>query len=560
MHKKGKRDIPQKRKGQLSVLILFTVFLTIGFYLGSMTTAIAKDNEMTNEIERVKKELKRQKSNEDKSPPLKKEQKKSKLAETPEPTVTSKPKPTETPEPTATPKLEPTETPEPAATPKLEPTETPEPTAIPKLEPMETPKPTEAPESTVVPMQEPITVKVIADTKMFRNKEGKRVVKKLKAGESLTVIGNENGLLKVSHNDKEGFVKYIFTDFLDRMGISKPVVISELPDQIATVCKDGVQLRTKPGFGGDTVRTLEYGEKVIIHTEERMFLGEENVYCKITVMNSNEQGYIYDDDSLDWEMEFILSRGISSATEDKSSTEIFEKNFGDDGVTVEVCRPMNLYSGNTTKSKVIAHLQPGKELIVKLCTEANSGWLMAIYNDGPGKVLLGYAQYLNTDYLDKVKQYDSVYKKELNGLKAIINTDSVNLRNRPGITEKSRVVDVRDRGTELLLISYEEVVRYEKHGWYKAIVVDTGKEIYICGKYVDVKEKVKVKKKLELQEDKEEKVATGSSITAEEKSDENVIQETVNNKEKGESVTVEMQVATYFDYKRFLQPAIGKAA
>ena len=346
------------------------------------------------------------------------------------------------------------------------------------------------------------------------------------------MIENENGLLKVSHNDKEGFVKYIFTDFLDRMGISKPVVISELPDQIATVCKDGVQLRTKPGFGGDTVRTLEYGEKVIIHTEERMFLGEENASYKITVENSNEEGYVYDDDSLDWEMEFILWRGNSCVTDDKWSTESVDKNFGEDSITVKVCRPMNLYSGNTTKAKIIKHLQPGEELIVKLCTEAKSGWLMALYNDGPKKILLGYGQYLNTDYLDKVRQYNEVYKKELGGMRAVINTDSVNLRSRPGITRKSKVLGNAGKGTSLILLEYVEAVRYEKYGWFKAKVEGTEDVIYIYGKYVDMKNKKDEEKLKSLKEE--------SAMTVEEYES----KETGNSVEKGNGESVVSEMAT----------------
>ena len=544
MRKERKGVTPQNRSN-LTMIVVFTIFMVVAFYLGSSYTAVAKDNELR---ELVAQEIKKQQAVdfEDKSPPLKQKKRKSKPTETPESTATPKPtlKPTETPESTAT--LKPT----------LKPTETPESTAT--LKP--TLKPTETPDST----EKPVIVKLVRDAQVFGDIEDtKKPLRELKRGEKIKVIGYQYGWLKLTDTVQDEFVYYLDTDYLDRKNSFKPVYVSNQHGQKATVMKDGVELRTEPGFTSKSkkISVLNSGDEVVVHESVDMIYCEEKGYCRVTVADSKQEGYIYKD-GLDWEMEFKIPEDEEITKEEgKNMTEIFEGK----GIEVKVIQPTKMYEGTKSGSAVKKQLNPGDKITVQECREAETGYLMAVYRSG-SETVKGFVDYLKTDYLDRKEIYSPVYQEKLNNVEATVNANSVNLRSKPGITPKSKVEGVAGKGLDLVLVSYVEMVRNERYGWYKVIVVDTGEEMYIYGKYVDVKENARAKKKLKSQEDKKQRVTTGSSITAKEERESDGNQETVSNKEKGESVATKennhVAIATmyYFDNRKFLKYARGNAA
>lgn len=598
--------VTTNRNIQLAVFVI--VILLIGGFVYSVVDAAAMRRELKNVNEKVssveskleenEKELKRQQTSnhEDESPPLKKKKqptrkefreklknlvaktgktvtaKRAKLASgsaVTEETATSKTatsaavstsKSTDTSE-TATPA---TSVPGPTTTPTLGPTAVPKETA--------TPGPTSEPvaTSTATPTQEPIvtekpiTVKVTTDkTTMYKDVWGIEVIQEVKKGNKLTNVTEYGyGMLKVTYNGKEGFVDYLGTDYLDRKKIFSPVYkFQEQDDQEGTVCEEGVELRTKPGFTSksEVITIVESGTRVRILRSVQMLRHEDRFYCEVEVIETGQKGYIISS-ALDEDMTVKLSKGNeneNNRTEKEEDSKSTETSW-ETGLTVKVVHPMKMYEGDTTKSKVLLELEPDEDLFdVQETTESDSGMLMVKCKRG-NKVIKGFVEYLNTDYLDQIKRYDSVYQKKLDNVKTTVNANSVNLRDKPGITKKSKVVGVADKNFNLILVAYEEVVQYEKYGWFKAIVEGTDQVVYIYGKFVDVDMKeVKEQEEKETTKMQEEgKAATGSAITVSEESGDQT--------QKDKSINLVTKTADisdiYFDSEMFLQHIIGRVA
>lgn len=622
-----KEKVTTNRNIQLAVFVI--VILVIGGFVYSVVDAAAMRQELKNVNEKVssveskleenEKELKRQQTSnhEDESPPLKKKKqptrkefreklknlmaktgktvtaKRAKLASesaVTEETKTSKTataaavstsKSTDTsetatpatsvPGPTATP------TPNPTAVPKE--TATPGPTSEPVATSTATPEPTKQPKK----KDKPITVEVINDNAVvYKDDNETEVLAEPKEGEKLTnVTEHEYGMLKVTYKGEEGFVDYKDTDYLKRKGISSPIYEVQVEDETGIICEEGVELRTKPGCTSqsEVIAILEGGMRFIALSNAEMLEDEYKGYYKVLILATGQEGYV-DGRKLDFDaIEIKVSKDNENNQTEKEEDSKSTETSWETGLTVKVVHPMKMHEGDTTKSKVLLELEPDENLFdVQETTESDSGMLMVKCKRG-NKVIKGFVEYLNTDYLDQIKRYDSVYQKKLDNVKTTVNANSVNLRDKPGITKKSKVVGVADKNFNLILVAYEEVVRYEKYGWFKAIVEGTDQVVYIYGKFVDVDMKeVKEQEEKETTKMQEEgKAATGSAITANEEDDnqtktknattgssitaskdgDNQTEKTTSQEYRNENVPksnpIKKQTDIYFDRKMFLR-------
>lgn len=287
-------------------------------------------------------------------------------------------------------------------------------------------------------------IEIVRNSRIFKEpNESSEVLEALDSGEKLIMIEEVGkGWLKVTYNQKEGYVYYYLTDYKKGDKVAKQNnSVKGKTAKTTKICS----LREKPGITSKQIKFVSKGEKLKLMSHDKLIKGEEHGWYKVKLAN-NEIGYIYGD-------------AISIMK----------------GVTITMQKTINMYEKPSETAKVVATIEKGKKVTV---TETKKpGWLKV---DN-----IGYVHYLYTNYPEKANKKAIETKKYSEGY-GVISGMKVNLRQNPKTT--AEVEDCLFIGTEVSILSHVEMISGEEYGWYQ-IKMQNGEEGYIYGKYIAQGEK-----------------------------------------------------------------------
>lgn len=146
-----------------------------------------------------------------------------------------------------------------------------------------------------------------------------------------------------------------------------------------------------------------------------------------------------------------------------------------EGTEIKTTRQIVMYEEASTDSKKLRTLKAGVTLTN--VEEASEGWLKVTYNDTEG-----YVYYLYTDYLDVVEKVILEKRRFAEFTPGVVSGRGVNIRKLPGTT--SEVIDCVGKGTEVEVLSMNEMLAGEEHCWYRVRIKATNQYGYIYGQYL----------------------------------------------------------------------------
>lgn len=149
------------------------------------------------------------------------------------------------------------------------------------------------------------------------------------------------------------------------------------------------------------------------------------------------------------------------------------------GLEITTKREVIMYEEPNDSSNIVTIVNP--EATLTNVEVAGNGWLTASYTNGQ-ECYRGSIYYLYTNFAENIEAEEVIYE---NGKEGVITGDYVNFREAPGIT--TIVKDCLRQGTELQIISINNLLEGEDYGWYYAKTKngDTG---YIYAQYVTLEE------------------------------------------------------------------------
>lgn len=148
---------------------------------------------------------------------------------------------------------------------------------------------------------------------------------------------------------------------------------------------------------------------------------------------------------------------------------------------IKTTRKIVMYEEASTDSKKIRTLKAGATLTN--VEEAGEGWLKVTYNDTDG-----YVYYLYTDYLDEVEKVILEKRRFAEFTPGVVSGNGVNIRALPGTT--SEVIACVRKGTEVEVLSMNEMLDGEEHGWYRVRIKATNQYGFIYGQYLYIGSKL----------------------------------------------------------------------
>lgn len=304
------------------------------------------------------------------------------------------------------------------------------------------------------------TIKIVKSTSIFKEpNESSELVRALGPGEEIVLekdVGK--GWLKVSNDTIEGYVYYYLTDYKpNRVIDNKNNSVKGKTGTTTKICS----LRKKPGISKKHIKFVNRGSKLELLSFEKLIKGEKYGWYKVKV--DNETGYIYGD----------------------AIKAVAEKETTKKGRMITVMKEVKMYEEAKQQSIIVATVKKGAKLNVR---EANQpGWLEVINGNDRKEA---YIYYLYTDYAKERKPKTiKKYKKAF----GVICAERVNLREKPGTTEK--VKDCLFIGSEVTILTHVEVIPGERYGWYY-VETKTGKKGYVYGELLQKGKRETIKEKI----------------------------------------------------------------
>lgn len=173
---------------------------------------------------------------------------------------------------------------------------------------------------------------------------------------------------------------------------------------------------------------------------------------------------------------------------------------------IKTTRKIVMYEEASTDSKKIRTLKAGATLTN--VEEAGEGWLKVTYNDTDG-----YVYYLYTDYLDEVEKVILEKRRFAEFTPGVVSGNGVNIRALPGTT--SEVIACVRKGTEVEVLSMNEMLDGEEHGWYRVRIKATNQYGFIYGQYLYIGSKLPVEEQASLVASKDNVTLLAEAMHAE---------------------------------------------
>lgn len=173
---------------------------------------------------------------------------------------------------------------------------------------------------------------------------------------------------------------------------------------------------------------------------------------------------------------------------------------------IKTTRKIVMYEEASTDSKKIRTLKAGATLTN--VEEAGEGWLKVTYNDTDG-----YVYYLYTDYLDVVEKVILEKRRFAEFTPGVVSGNGVNIRALPGTT--SEVIACVRKGTEVEVLSMNEMLDGEEHGWYRVRIKATNQYGFIYGQYLYIGSKLPVEEQASLVASKDNVTLLAEAMVAE---------------------------------------------
>ncbi|PFN23778.1 C40 family peptidase [Bacillus cereus] len=276
------------------------------------------------------------------------------------------------------------------------------------------------------------------------------IISRVYNGQSLDVIGEENGWFKINHNGKTGFVS---GDFVSKNGASNNAVSTGGKNKVTA---DVLRVRTAPNTSSSVSGRVYEGQTLNV-------IGQENGWVKIN--HNGQTGYVSG--------QFVS--GVSANTESTNDTNEQTVQPASGNYTVNVSS-LRVRTGPSTSHPTVGSVKQGQ--VVQVVGEVQD-WFKINY--------AGQTAYLSKDYVTKGGSNENVVqgnkednKQEQNnnvtvqtGGTYVVNTTSLRVRTGPAAYHS--VIGGVLNGTTLDVVGSE-------NGWFK--VNYQGKTGFVSGEFV----------------------------------------------------------------------------
>ncbi|EEL58844.1 SH3 domain-containing protein [Bacillus toyonensis] len=277
------------------------------------------------------------------------------------------------------------------------------------------------------------------------------IISRVYNGQSLNVIGEENGWFKINHNGKTGFVS---GEFVSKKGATNPNVSTTGGKNKVTA--DVLRVRTAPNTSSSVSGRVYEGQTLNV-------IGQENGWVKIN--HNGQTGYVSG--------QFVSGVSANTGATNDTNQQTVQPASGNYTVNVSSLR---VRTGPSTSHPTVGSVKKGQ--VVQVTGEVQD-WFKINY--------AGQTAYLSKDYVTKGGSNENVVqgnkednKQEQNnnvtvqtGGTYVVNTTSLRVRTGPAAYHS--VIGGVLNGTTLNVVGSE-------NGWFK--VNYQGKTGFVSGEFV----------------------------------------------------------------------------